>query len=216
MPGRDRAITSHDKAATCNYLPHSYTTYLIPYHVLQVYCPGETISGAVEFTLSEPKCYNCIKVNFLGSGHVEWRHMVIGRDEANIGKEKYVENSLLLWSPQQNSSGSIGPGSYSFQFQFVIPSHVPSSFDFQSPNFLIPAKACISYEIEACIITGAMRFDHKVSVPIVITPLIHIGIRATPVQQVKQKQVGYLFCATGDVEFVTKLPRTGRVLCYKW
>ena len=174
-------------------------------NIIQVYHPGETISGAVEFTLTEPKHYNCIKVAFLGSGHVEWYIW----KEAHIGNEKYVENSLLLWSPQQNSFGSIGPGSYSFQFQFVIPSHVPSSFDFQSPNTLDAAKAYISYEIEASVITGAMQFNHKVSVPIVITPLVNIGIRSTPVQHVKRKQVGYLFCASGDVEFVAKLPRTG-------
>ena len=156
-------------------------------------------------TLTEPKCYNCIKVDFLGSGHVQWRVY----KETHVGNEKYVESSLLLWSPEQSSFGSIGPGSYSFQFQFVIPSHVPSSFDWQSPNFFVTARAYISYMIEARAITGAMRFDHRASVPIIIEPLISIGNRGTPVQHVKRKQVGCLFCAAGDVEFVAKLPRTG-------
>ena len=35
------------------------------------------------------------------------------------------------------------------------------------------------------------------------------GNRATPIRQVKRKQVGCLCCAAGNVEFVAKLPRTG-------
>ena len=86
---------------------------------------------------------------------------------------------------------------------------MPSSFDFQSHNGFATAEAYICYEIEACAITGMMHFDHKVSAPIVISPLINIGIRSTSVQHVKRKQVGGLFCTAGDVEFVAKLPRTG-------
>ena len=35
------------------------------------------------------------------------------------------------------------------------------------------------------------------------------GNQATPIRQVKRKQVGCLCCAAGNVEFVAKLPRTG-------
>ena len=171
------------------------------------YHPGDTISGAVEFSLTEPKRYDCIKVNFLGNGHVEWSH---GKTRI-IGNEKYVENSLLLWSPQQSYGGSIGPGSFSFQFQFVIPSHIPSSFGHQNTSVFNNGCAYISYEVEGRAVTGAFRFDHKASAPIFITRLTSISgpNQVIPVQEVKRKQVGCLCCAAGDVEFVAKLPRTG-------
>ena len=177
------------------------------YPHLQVYHPGETISGAVEFTLTEPKRYDCLKVDFLGSAHVEWSR---GKTHYR-GNEKYVQNSALLWSPQQSNGGSIGPGSYSFRFQFVIPPHVPSSFGYQSTSIFDNGKGNISYMVEGRAVTGAFRFDHKASAPVFITRLTSISgpNQVTPVRQVKRKQVGCLCCAAGDVEFVAKLPRTG-------
>ena len=177
-------------------------------YIVQVYLPGSTISGAVEFTLTEPKRYDCIKVDFLGGGYVQW-----GESRTRYtGNEKYVDSSLLLWSPRQSSSGSIGPGSYSFRFQFVIPPHVPSSFHCQSYSLTNGrGLAYISYMIEAHAVTGALRFDYKASLPIIISRLTSIneGNWAKPVRLVKQKQVGCLCCVAGDVEFVAKLPRTG-------
>ena len=172
-----------------------------------MYRPGETISGAVEFSLTEPKSYECIKINFFGSAHVEWKS---GKTRY-VGNEKYVDNSLLLWSPRQSSTGSIGPGSFSFRFQFVIPPHVPSSFNYHNPSIFSNGQAYVSYNLEARAVTGAFRFDHKASAPIFIMRLTSIsgGNRATPVRLVKQKQVGCLCCAAGNVEFVAKLPRTG-------
>ena len=79
---------------------------------------------------------------------------------------------------------------------------MPSSFHYSS-------SAYISYKIEARVVTGAFRFDHTASMPIIISRLISIGNWATPIQQVKQMQVGCLCCVAGDVEFVVKLPRTG-------
>ena len=174
---------------------------------LQVYRPGKTISGAVEFTLTEPKRYDCIKVNFFGSAHVQWKS---GKTRF-IGNEKYVDQSLLLWSPQQSSTGLLGPGSFSFRFQFVIPSHVPSSFNYQNPSIFSNSHAHVSYNLKARAVTGTFRFDHKASVPIFIMRLTSIscGNQTKPIRQVKRKQVGCLCYAAGNVEFVAKLPRTG-------
>jgi hypothetical protein len=117
----------------------------------------------------------------------------------------------VLWSPQQSSTGSIGPGSFSFRFQFVIPPHVPSSFNYENPSIFRNGQAYISYDLEARAVTGVFRFDHQASLRIFIMRLTSIsgGNRATPIRQVKRKQVGCLCCAAGNVEFVVKLPRTG-------
>ena len=87
---------------------------------------------------------------------------------------------------------------------------MPSSFG--TPSIAIFGETgYIFYKIEARVFTGAMRFDHKASAPIFITRLTSIrgGNHTVPIREVKQKQVGCLCCAAGDVEFVTKLPRTG-------
>ena len=182
------------------HLKHQVNTHLW----LQVYHPGETINGAVEFTLTVPKHYDCIKLKFLGSANVRWN---IGKT-SYVGQETYIQESLLLWSPQQSSSGMIGPGSFSFPFRFIIPPHVPSSFVFHDR---MNAFGDISYKIEARAVTGVFRFDHTASAKILILRLTSIsGANQTaPVQEVKRKQVGCLCCAAGDVEFIAKLPRTG-------
>ena len=170
-----------------------------------MYHPGETISGAIEFTLTESKRYSGIKVDFLGSAHVKWSS---GKTHY-VGNEKYVQSSIMLWSPRESSDGSIGPGSFSFPFRFIIPPHVPSSFG--TPGITIFDTGYISYKIEGRVYTGAMRFDHKASAPIFITRLTGISgaNQVAPVREVKRKQVGCLCCAAGDVEFVAKLPHTG-------
>ena len=174
---------------------------------IQVYRPGETISGAVKISLTEPKSYECIKINFFGHAHVEW--LAHGGKTHYIDDETYVDKSLRLWPPQ-NSTRSIGPGSFSLHFQFVIPPRVPSSFNNHN-RFNNGRQAYVSYSLEACTVTGAFRFDHRTSVPIFIMRLTSIsdGNQAMPVRLVKRKEVGCLCCAAGNVQFVAKLPHTG-------
>ena len=158
-------------------------------------------------TLTEPKHFKCIYVDFLGSAHVEWYRRIAQSYTKYVNTEKYVNEYRHLWSPSQSSSGSIGPGSFSFRFQFVIPSHVPSSFYDEYTG------AYISYEIKA---RAANRWvplisDYKDSVTVYILQRTSISEAnlTTPISVVKRKQLGCLCCAAGTVEFVAKLPRTG-------
>ena len=123
-----------------------------------------------------------------------------------MGNEKYIQNSLQLWSPKPISgTASIGPGSFSFRFQFIIPSHVPSSFYDKYTG------AYISYKIQACAETGLFQINYEDSATIYISrPTSINGAKwTTPLSLVERKQVGCLCCAAGNVEFVAKLPRTG-------
>ena len=197
-------LASTDQTRFYN-MPHKTNSNKYDPIQLQVYYPGETVSGAIEFTLTKPKYYDCIKVEFLGKAHVQWSR---GKTHY-VGNEKYIEDRILLWSPQQ-SGGSIGPGSFSFRFQFVIPSHVPSSFAYENTSIFDNGSAYISYKVEGRAVTGVFRFDDIASAEIFILQLMSInGEQMVPVRQVKRKQVGCLCCAAGDVEFVVKLPRTG-------
>ena len=171
---------------------------------MQAYRPGETISGALEFTLTEPKKYKCIKVHFFGRAHVHWKW---GKTTYR-GQEKYIDDVIFLWRPQQNEP--IGPGSFSFKFQFVIPPHVPSSFSHVNTGLFNDGQGSISYEIEGIGVTGLLRFDDRTAAEIVIQRATSIrGETQAPVRQVKRGQVGCLCCAAGNVEFIAKVPRTG-------
>ena len=144
---------------------------------MQVYYPGDTISGTVTFTLTQPRRFECIVVNFLGKAHARWTVIDVYRDRHGnttraplgySGDQTYIQQSLLLWTPQQSSDGTIGPGSFSFQFQFVVPFHVPSSFLFEN----IPDKissAYVSYEVEGRAVTGRSYVDYQDSVEVYIT-----------------------------------------------
>ena len=140
---------------------------------------------------------------FLGSAHVEWSRV----RSYYSNDENYVNESLQLWSPSRSSSGSIGPGSFSFRFQFVIPSHVPSSFYDEYTG------AYISYEIKAhatnCWLPLISDYEDSATVYVLQQASISESNLTTSISVVKRKQLGYLCCAAGNVEFVAKLPRTG-------
>ena len=165
------------------------------------------INGAVTFTLTEPRHFECIQVNFLGKANARWTMVSVYRDKylyqttrapvCYIGDQAYVQQSLLLWTPQQSKDGTIGPGSFSFQFRFVIPFHVPSLFLYEN----MPASnssASISYEIEGRAVTGRSYVDYEDSIKVYITnPANRISDARwiTPVSLVKRKQVGFsLLC----------------------
>ena len=133
------------------------------------------------------KKYKCIKVHFCGKAHVEWKS---GKTTYH-GQEKYVDDVIILWRPHQDEP--IGPGSFSFRFQFIIPPHVPSTFSHTNTGLFNDGKGNISYELEGVGVTGPFRFDDKTAAEIVIQRETSIrGQTQAPVRQVKRGQVGCL------------------------
>ena len=66
--------------------------------------------------------------------------------------------AIQLWSLEQSHCGMIGSGSFNFQYQLVIPFHVPSSLGRRN------ASADISYKIEAravSTVVATFQFDYK-------------------------------------------------------
>ena len=100
--------------------------------------------------------------------------------------ETYVQQKTVLWNSEQTPHGKIGPGSYSFQFQFIIPPQCPSSFR--------GSVGYIRYHLLGRIGTGLFRFDHRIEAPIQVSQLIDINQPQfqVPVRQTQRKQVGCL------------------------
>ena len=177
---------------------------------LQTFLVGQTISGCLHFTLTEPKSYKQIFVNLHGRALVKWtetRTSGSGRHThtytvAYRAEETYVNTSVLLWSDYQSSNGKIGPGTFNLPFQLEIPSNCFGSFEGRYGN--------IRYSIQGHIKTGRLKFDHTISIPITVNRKTDINISRllVPAHRSRQKQVGF-FCFGTNVEFTASLSRTG-------
>ena len=65
------------------------------------------------------------------------------------------------------ASGKIGPGSFSFQFQFVVPFYALSSFLFENiPDKISSTMSYVSYKIEGRVVTGRSYVDYQDSVKV--------------------------------------------------
>lgn len=162
-------------------------------------------------TLDEAKSFKYIEVTLHGQGHVHWTETrTTGTGEnrrtetiSYTSNETYVQQKSVLWNSEQTPHGKIGPGSYSFQFQFIIPPQCPSSFR--------GSVGYIHYHLLGRIGTGLFRFDHRIEAPIQVSQLIDINQPQfqVPVRQTQRKQVGCFCCAAGDIEYTVDLPRNG-------
>ena len=169
------------------------------------------MTGSVELNLAEAKKYKYIQVRLYGHAHVHWTETRTTGSGDNrrtetvsyTANETYVDQVASLWSKAQTPHGTIGPGSYNFQFQFTIPPHCPPSFQ--------GTFGYIRYQVLGRIGTGLFRFDQRINAPIQVCQILNVNQPQylTPVRQVKQKQVGCLFCVSGNVEFTVNIPRTG-------
>ena len=118
--------------------------------------------------------HNIIIVNFLGKacGRQEDRDWCVSRwvweyDTRYSGDQAYIFKNLSCYGRPIGvvASGKIGPGSFSFQFQFVVPFYVLSSFLFEN----IPDKISstyVSYKIKGRVVTGRSYVDYQDSVKV--------------------------------------------------
>ena len=170
---------------------------------LQVYRPGDTIEGLLEFTLTRSEAIKCIGVNFISKAHV-WRGVGLKRDE------KYAEESKTLWTnPKSQSNGKISPRSFNFEFEFRIPSDVPSSFKCRKRFFY----GCISCKVVGYVTTSAKRPGRKSVLLVPVQRPVSCNeanpCEAIHIREVRTGLVSGLCYSAGNVEHITKLDRTG-------
>ena len=167
--------------------------------------------GSVELNLTEEKSYKCIQVQLYGHAHVHWTetHTTgVGNNRRTetinfTANETYVEQTAVLWDSEQTLHGKLGPGLNSFQFQFTIPVDCPASFR--------GSVGYIRYYVLGRIGTGQSQFDCCINAPIQVCQIVDINQPQllAPIQQTQHKQVGFLPCMSGNIEFTISLPRTG-------
>ena len=148
--------------------------------------------------------YRHIHITLKGRGVVKWT-----QNTSDTGvvvwtsDESYADQRIELWNRNQTTDGKFPQGTYDYPFTFVLPRQCPSSFESQ--------KGSIKYYLEAEIGSTTPFSDHSVKQDVRVCNLVDISRRdlQTPVEKVRQKEIGFWKFKAGDVLFTATLPRTG-------
>ena len=163
------------------------------------YSPGSTITGSLTIEVDKPKNYKALEVYLQGKGKVSWTEGSGQYSVTYSQSEVYVNQKLTLWSSEDSHDETFPVGSYTYQFQFVLPDTCPSSY-----------RSCIgkiSYKIKGLISTGQFKLDHKVKHPITVSELISVA-PSDGARFEKTKTVGCGLCVSGHVTYNAQLSST--------
>ena len=77
--------------------------------MLQVYYPGQVITGSLQITLTEPKWYQYICMHLQGKGRVHWtvycttgtKHHPHTETLADSDNETYLDLSVVVWGNKE-------------------------------------------------------------------------------------------------------------------
>ncbi len=164
--------------------------------ILQAFSPGGTISGKLHFTLDETKCYHFVIIGLHGSA-------VTTVATRSGSTETYVKHTTVLWNHQQSSNGTIGPGTFDFDFQFTLPIKCPRSFAGRGGQ--------IKYVLRGNIFTGEKsHLSYQTELPIQVCRTVDVNLPQlmAPMYRSIQKKVGFS-CFGNNVELTVNLPHTG-------
>lgn len=147
-------------------------------------CPGETVRGTIVWNVGNPKFITGMFLKFKGVSKTSWRvaeqqgpATKYHKQEASV---RYFDTKALVdLSPiSQRVEGGrlVGPGSYVFPFEYVLPEHLPSTFKGE--------KGSIRYSVLAYILMAEGGIKE------VETPLTVLRALAGPSPQIAQKKGG--------------------------
>ena len=137
---------------------------------MQVYYPGQSVSGSLQLVLKEPKWYQYAAVSLTGKGKVSWteNHTVrhgnyrVLETECYSDKETYVDMFIVIWGDKNASQPvKVDSETSNFPFQFTIPAHCPPTFNSTTGEigyqlFGIIASQVNEYKIETPLIIRAL------------------------------------------------------------
>ena len=114
-----------------------------------------------------------------------------------------MKHTTVLWNHQQFPNGTIGPGTFDFDFQFTLPSNCPGSFEGLSGH--------IKYVLRGNIFSGEnSHLNYKTELPIQVCKTVDVNLPQLmlPIHRSIQKQVGFS-CFGNNVELTVNIPHTG-------
>lgn len=110
----------------------------------------------------------------------------------------------MLWNREDAGSSTMAAGHHSFPFVFVLPYHIPSSFEGR--------VGWVRYELLGRIVTGVMRKEHSVEIDIPVMEIIDMNgdpFLTVPANIQVQKRVWSFLCTFANVCMLVNMPRTG-------
>ncbi|TSK72084.1 Arrestin domain-containing protein 1 [Bagarius yarrelli] len=155
-------------------------------HNKVVYSPGETISGTLRIIIANSLQYKAIKVNCVGSCGISSKM----NDTSWMVEEQYVSSMLSV-----ADKGSLPAGEHCFPFQFLIPTHAPTSFEGPFGKVL--------YKIRAVIDTPRFSKDYKCQRPFYLLNALNLN----ELPDIEQPS-----CAVTTKKFTYFLVKTGTLM----
>ena len=173
---------------------------------MQVYYPGQSVSGLLQVVLKEPKWYRYAAVSLQGKGIILWSEGY-SREAMSLyyNRETYVDMFFVVWG-DKNAPLPIkfDPGTSNFPFQFTIPAQCPPTFNSQRYT------GKIEYQLFG-IIASEMN-EYKIETPLVVGSLVDLNLQPhllQPLDQSQTKSIVKCCCNAGEAEVTFKMPKSG-------
>ena len=172
------------------------------------YFSGMEVSGTLVVEVDEPKKYNSITICLTGRGHVHWTETSgSGNNQTTVSytaNETHVDLQNVAWSKDQSIDGLLPPGEHHYQFRFLLPQNIPSSFEARGPGW-------IRYNIEAKIDRKFPKLNRRIETRLQVVEVVHISADSLrlPFHLEKQKTAGCLCCKSAPIVTTVEVPRTG-------
>lgn len=167
------------------------------------YRPGSVVSGSLVVELDAAKKINQITVYLEGIGQVNWAQHIGKISSAKSSEELYVYLENVAWTNSKSENGTLPAGTHVFPFSFTLPVRCPSSFQ--------DDIGTISYSVQGKVTSDWPKLDHGVFHEIKVLKEISTDILAVqrPVQEGKQKKIGFWCGGYGMISYVVQLPCVG-------
>uniref|UniRef100_A0A6A7G010 Arrestin domain-containing protein 2-like isoform X1 n=1 Tax=Hirondellea gigas TaxID=1518452 RepID=A0A6A7G010_9CRUS len=158
-----------------------------------VYFGWQIISGIVRAeVLQEISCKD-VKVTCSGKAKVRWTEGSGKQQLVFKAKEKYVNLSKIVWTPEIPERGKLPAGNYAWPFSFQLPQDIPSSFE--------GTFGFIRYKVKANInISSAYDKKHSIYFSVCCPVDLNYDDNAkSPLKMVKTDTYGCCCCVKGPV-----------------
>ncbi|CAH1798042.1 unnamed protein product [Owenia fusiformis] len=181
---------------------------------MPIYQAGELVTGAVVLGLDEPMKMRALQLLVHGAADVFWRESSGTGDSKTThtysNHESYFEHFIGLWgatAPGESGNDPSHPqGHFTYQFQFLLPPVLPSSFEIKQGHVRYWVKATIG---------RSWKFDHNCKRPFTVLSHLDLNIYQPNIllglEGRDQKTLCCWCCASGPISATVRIAKQGYV-----
>ncbi|XP_037779640.1 arrestin domain-containing protein 3-like isoform X1 [Penaeus monodon] len=177
-----------------------------------VFFSGQSVTGRVRVTCDKPKYCRAIEVEFQGYGKVHWtersKTQRNGKQRTKTvhfkSNESYYLMSYIVWGNGTTES-ELPPGTHLFNFSFLLPHGIPSSFESHigKVRHQCKAKMDIPWKTDK---VSVKAFSVNTLYDLNMDPEAKV-----PIECSKHDYACCLFCRSGPMSLVLRIDRSGFV-----